>query len=419
MSAADNEDLALTPEKAARLLAAGAVLPPGTEVAGERAVSLTARTYRHPGLDDRIVVRLTPGELGAAEDAAAGFLGLTLDGEPAEVGLGLRQSLGFPEWVLAHHPEDGHQALALLPELERAAKQVRSRPKAALQTYQAIADRLAAALPHFLPTYFEQVGRTFLAEENVTYASQMFTKARRAESAHGLELDEDRLDEVFLEFALAGALPAKALVDYGKALSSRVPPVEALQRYTRLCSRRTAGGLTPSAQLATELRRLAKASGADAAAVERQYLAGLLTLPATLRAPEGWWKSHRAAIVELLRTDLDLRLALLNVMPDGDDANLPGLWLAILTEGGAIQALHDDAPDDAVFPDDGAAGWLRRFQSLRSGWRARNRMPELYSLVERCAGRLRSELTAAGETLTADGDLDLLDLVLTLGLPVA
>lgn len=122
----------LTPEDAAGLLAAGAILPPGTAVAGERAVSLTARAYRHPALDDRVVVRLTPGELGAAEDAAAGFLGLAPDGEPAEVGLGLRQSLGFPEWVLVHHPKDGHQALALLPELERAAKQVKSRPKAAL-----------------------------------------------------------------------------------------------------------------------------------------------------------------------------------------------------------------------------------------------------------------------------------------------
>ncbi|MEY9930567.1 hypothetical protein ABH926_005214 [Catenulispora sp. GP43] len=408
----------LTPEDAAGLLAAGAILPPGT-AAGERAVSLTARAYRHPALDDRVVVRLTPGELGAAEDAAAGFLGLAPDGEPAEVGLGLRQSLGFPEWVLVHHPEDGHQALALLPELERAAKQVKSRPKAALQAYQGIADRLAAALPHFLPTYFEQVGRVFLGAENVTYASQMFTKARRAESTHGLELDEDRLDEVFLEFALAGALPAKALVDYGKALAARVSPGEALHRYTRLCSRRTAGGLTPSAQLATELRRLAKAAGADAAAVEREYLAGLLTLPATLRAPEGWWKSHRAAIVSLLRQDPELRRALLDVMPGGDEADLPGLWLAILTDGGAIDALYDDAPQDAVRPEDGAAGWLKRFQSMRSGWRARGRMPELYTFVERCQARLREELTASGQTLNAPGDLDLLDLLLALEVPVA
>src|SRR5689334_16570588 len=100
----------MTEEQAAELLQAGAVLPPGTAGAGERAVPLTARTYRHPGLGGRVVVRLVPAELGAAEDQAVGFLGLQPDAEPAEVGLGLRQALGFPEWVLAHHPEDGHHA---------------------------------------------------------------------------------------------------------------------------------------------------------------------------------------------------------------------------------------------------------------------------------------------------------------------
>ena len=72
------------------LLTAGAVLPPDTEEAGERAVPLTARAYRHPGLDDRVVVRLVAGELGAAEDLAAGFLGLEPAAQPAVVGLDYR-----------------------------------------------------------------------------------------------------------------------------------------------------------------------------------------------------------------------------------------------------------------------------------------------------------------------------------------
>ena len=62
---------------ASELLEAGAVLPPGTPGAGEKAVPLTARAYRHPGLDDRVVVRLVAGDLGAGEDLAAGFLGLS------------------------------------------------------------------------------------------------------------------------------------------------------------------------------------------------------------------------------------------------------------------------------------------------------------------------------------------------------
>lgn len=246
------------------MLAAGAVLPPDTGDAGERAVPLTARSYRHPGLDDRVVVRLVAGELGAAEDLAAGYLGLERDGEPAVVGLGLRQSLGFPEWVLVNHPADGHHALGVVPDLERAARQVRSRPKAAMDAYAEIGARLAASVPHFLPTFYEQAGRVFLAEENATYAAQLFTRARKAESEHGLVIEEDRLDAVFLEFALAGALPVKVLSAYGRELAARVPAEEALRRFTRLCLRRTAGGLPPSAQMAGDLRKLARAADRDA-----------------------------------------------------------------------------------------------------------------------------------------------------------
>lgn len=270
--------------EAAELLANGAVLPPGTEGGGERAVPLTARAYRHPGLDDRVVVRLVAAELGAAEDLAAGFLGLVPDGEPAEVGIGLRQSLGFPEWVLVHHPADGHHALGVVPELDRIARQARTKPKAALDAYQLLAGQLAAAVPHFLPTFYEQAGRVFLGVEDATYAAQMFTRARRAEAEHGLTVDEDRLDGVFLEFALAGALPVKVMSGYAKELAARVPAPEAFGRFRRLCVRRTAGGLQPAASMAGELRKLAKAAGLDPVAEEGAYLAELLALPATLRA---------------------------------------------------------------------------------------------------------------------------------------
>ena len=412
------------------LLKAGAVLPPDTEGAGDRAVPLTARAYGHPGLEGRTIVRLVAGELGAAEDLAAGFLGLTPSAEPVVVGLGLRQALGFPAWVLAHHPEDGHQALAVVPELERAAKQAKSKPKAALDAHQVLAAQLAAAVPHFLPTFYEQAGRVFLAVENPTYAAQMFARARTAEAEHGLVVDEDRLDAVFLEFALAGALPVKVLAGYAKDLSARVTAPEALRRFASLCVRRTAGGLPPSAQMTTELLRLAKAAGDDVVAVEGAYLADLLALPATMRAPEGWWRSHRAAFVRLARQDTAFRTTLLNVMPPGGTDAFAELWLSILIDSGATEALSEPlgtpaareaAADSGVTagPADGTAGWFTRFTRLRgSEWHQR-RMPELYALVERMAGRLRAELAETGEALAIPGDVDLLDLLLSLGVPIA
>ncbi|MFJ3927689.1 DNA-binding protein [Streptomyces sp. NPDC090022] len=406
------------------LLRAGAVLPNGTTGAGADAVDLTARTYRHPGLDeDRVVVRLAPAELGAAEDLAAGFLGLVRDeGEPPVVGLSRRQALGFPEWVLVHHPEDGHHALAVVPELDRIARQARTKPKAALDACLELADRLAASVPHFLPLFHEQAARILLAVENTTYAAQLFGRARTAEAQHGLDVDEDRLDSVFLEFALAGALPVKVLSGYAKALAVRVSPAEAYERFRRLCVRRTAGGLPPSAQAAVELRRLARAAGLTGTEPEEEYLAELLPLPATLRAALGWWKAHRGALVALARRVPAVRGTLLALTPPGGDVDLVDLWLDVLEESGATAGLADDTLPDEERCADGTAGWLERFCTARhSGWGRRPTNPALLDVVERCAPQLRAELDRPGREAGLQvgvQDADLLDLLLTLDVPV-
>ncbi|PKT69688.1 DNA-binding protein [Streptomyces populi] len=404
------------------LLTAGAVLPPDTEDAEESAVPLTARTYRHPGLDDRVVVRLVAGELGTAEDLAAGFLGLEQDAEPVVVGFGPRQSLGFPEWVLVHHPKDGHHALRVVPDLERAGRQVKSRPKAALDAFVELGERLAASVPHFLPTFYEQAGRMFLAEENATYAAQLFTRARKAEAEHGLTVQEERLDAVFLEFALAGALPVKVLSGYAKELAARVPAEEALRRFIRLCLRRTAGGLPPSVQMANDLRKLARAAGRDANLTEQEYVSELLALPATLRAAAGWWKGHRTALIALATREPRVRGTLLDLMPAAPDSDMPGMWLELLETSGCTAGLWDDSLPEDQRPQDGTAGWLERFlnywQRARS-WRDPSRMAELYPLVERTADRLRTELAASDGALRVVHDLDLIDLLLSLDVPVA
>ncbi|MGW0391307.1 DNA-binding protein [Streptomyces sp. NPDC003042] len=411
-------------DSAAALLRAGAVLPADATGAGADAVALTARTYRHPALgDERVVVRLAAAELGAAEDLAAGFLGLVLDGEPPVVGLGRRQALGFPEWVLVHHPEDGHHALAVVPELDRLARQAKTKPKAALDACHELAGRLAASVPHFLPVFYEQAARTFLAVENTTYAAQLFGRARGSEAQFGLAVDEDRLDAVFLEFALAGALPVKVLTGYGKDLALRVSPAEALDRFRRLCVRRTAGGLPPSAQVAVELRRLARAAGLSGTEAEEEYVAELLPLPATLRAATGWWKSHRTALVALARRVPSVRGTLLGLMPSGGEAaELAALWLELLEESGATAGLADGGLPAEERCADGAAGWLERFHTARySGWGTPPALPALLRLVTRCAERLRTELAAPERQ---DGlrlglqDVNLLDLLLSLGLSV-
>ncbi|WP_405800121.1 DNA-binding protein [Streptomyces sp. NBC_01506] len=414
---------------AEQLLRAGAVLPPGTGDAGEGVVPLTTRAYRHPVLDDRVVVRLVAGELGAAEDLAAGFLGLEPDGEPAEVGLALRQSLSFPEWVLVHHPQDGRQALGLMPELDRIARQAKTKAKVALAAYQQIAGRLADSVPHFLPTFFERAGRMFLEVENPGFAGQMFLRARDAERQYGLAVDEDRLHAVFLEFALAGALPVKALTGHARGLTGRMPADEAYRRFREVCVRRTAAGFEPSIQMSTDLRKLAKAAGMDVPVAEGAYLTDLLALPATRRATPNWWKAQRSALVALARREASTRGTLLNLLPEDDEC--AEFWLELLADCGADAGLCDGAVPAEQRPEDGTVGWYLRFTKYRpSARRTASAMPALLALVERTAGQLRAELAEvdAGAGARADAvkavpipyqDVDLLDLLLSLDVPVA
>ncbi|SCL71177.1 hypothetical protein GA0070606_5639 [Micromonospora citrea] len=424
-------------ESTESLLAAGAVLPADTAGAGDRAVPLTARTYRHPALDDRPVVRLVDAALGEGEDVAVSFLGLAPAAEPVVVGLGPRRPLAFPEWVLVHHPADGRHALAVVPELQKLAKQARSRPKAALDGHQAIADRFARTLPHFLPTFFEQAARVFLAAGQDTYALQLFNKARKAEAQHGLPVDPSRLDEVYVEFVSAKVVSATALAAYAKELAALLPADEALERFCRLALRAATAGVVPSAQSANAVNRLVRAAtkaakagagaksakaGTGAKAVrtvadrEAAYLTELLRLPVVAQAPAGWWKAHLPAVTALAGRDPAIRGRLLDLMPaDRDDLVA---WLALLTDTGALAGLTDPDVPDAARPRDGVVGWLRRFVNrVHSGYHRRP-LPQLYPLVERMADRLRAELADSGETLTVHEDLDLLDLLLALDVPV-
>jgi hypothetical protein len=410
---------AVTEAEAEELLRAGAVLPPGTTGGGDRAVPMFTQAYRHPGLDDRIVVRLVAAEQG--EGLGTGFLGLEPEGEPTEVGLGQPRALGFPEWVLVHHPSDGHLAMSLVEEMNKVARTAKSRPKKARATYESIGERLAGSVPHFLPTFYEQAGRVFLAADETAYASQMFVNARKAETAHALPFDEERMDAVFLEFALAEAVPTKMLSSYAKGLSSRVPAATAFRHLRGLFVRLAANGLPPSSPGAGDLRRLAKAvAGGNALAEEIAYLREMLTLPGTVKAPPGWWKTHRPALLELTRQEPAFRGTLLELMPSDVGA---GRTAPVAGPVGEVRC-HRRA--------------LRRHPARRGASRRRyGRMdPQIPGAV---AGRLsprsgRSCIHSStawpthcapnwrppdGVLTPPVGDVNLLDQLLSLGIPVA
>ncbi len=416
---------ATTPEA---LLDAGAVLPPGTLPGAGRPDSaadvLTARGYAHPALDGRRIVRLVPGALGRAEDLALEFLGLTPEGEPAEVGQVRQEALGFPAWALVHDPANGHHALALVKDLERLARQARSKPGAAKDGFDALATRLGRAVPHFLPTFCEEVGRIFLAHDNRTYAAAWFGRAREAERTHNLAVDEERLRAVFLEFALAGALTVKSLRQYVKELAQRLDPLTAWQRFRQLCTERSAAGMAPYAGVAEDARALIRAAGLDRPEHERALLAELLDSPAVNRAPAAFWKSWHGALIDLGRREAAVRTRLLELLPDPagsgtDSTAYDTAWLAVLAETGAEELLTGARPEGA----EPAAAWLQRWcHHLGRGWRSRPSCPATLALAGRMAERLRADAVPVDlftGIRASHTRLDLLNLLLAAGVPVA
>ncbi|MBD0670160.1 hypothetical protein [Streptomyces sp. CBMA156] len=416
-------DRTATPEE---LLDAGAVLPAGTLPDAGRPDSaadvLTARGYTHPALDGRRIVRLVPGSLGPAEDLALDFLGLVPETAPAEVGQVRQEALGFPAWALVHDPANGHHALALVKEMERLARQATSKPGAAKDGFDELATRLGRAVPHFLPTFCEEVGRIFLGHGNQTYAAAWFGKARDAERTYGLTVDEERLRAVFLEFALAGALTVKSLRQYVKELAQRLDPLTAWQRFRQLCTERSAAGMAPYAGVAEDARALVKAAGLDRTEHERALLAELLDSPAVNRAPGAFWKSWHGALVELGRSDAAVRTRLLELLPDPaspDPAPHDTAWLAVLTETGAEALLTGPRAEGA----EPAAAWLQRWCNHHGrGWRNRPSCPDTLALAGRMVERLKADAVPVDlhtGVRASRTRIDLLDLLLTAGVPVA
>lgn len=409
-------------ERAAALLEAGAILPPAT-LTGDDTDTLTARSYRHPVLPGRTVVRLVPGTLGEAEDLALDFLGLTREPDAPTIGQVRRETLGFPAWALVNDPANGHHALALVQDIERLAAMAATRAGAAKDGFDALGTRLDRSAPHFLPTFYEQAARVFLTHDNTQYAAAFFGKARAAERVHSLEIDEARQRAVFLEFAFAGALTVKALKEHLKDLTARLSPGAAWAEFRQLTVERCAAGLPPYASLPQDARALLRAAGLDQAREERDLLRELLASPAVVRAPLSFWQSYREPIVALAADEPAVRRRLLEFIPaTATDEAADTLWLSLLADAGAQDLLT--APDTGGgAPGVDAADWLSRWAAhLRSGWQRTDRSPLTYALVVRMAPRLRT--AGRPTTIAAAGrygrtDLELLDVALDNGIPVA
>jgi hypothetical protein len=406
------------------ILKAGGLVPVGAKLGEDDAVdTVVARAYRHAVLPGRTVVRLTAQSVATGDDLEMATLGFGAGEDRGVVGQERRRPLGFPGWALVHDPKNARFALDVVKEFKKHARKAKSKPGHAKDGIDAIAEKLARSVPHFLPSFYEEAGRAFIEHGATTFAATCFGKAREAEAVHSLEVDEEHRVHGFLEFALAGAVTTKALTQYAKDLADHHEPKVAYAHFRQLCLQRTLGGVPPWSGMAKELRRLAKAAKLDPDREDAAFIAEIVESPALGKAAGEFWRAYAAPITALGKENPSVRGALLNLFPTGSahSPELDEIWLDLLEATGATQALVSDDAPEAARASGGRAAWFDKLTAhLARSWRNSTISGRAFGLLRRMAPMLIADarpITCAGRYHRID--LDLCELALELGVPVA
>ena len=382
---------------------------------------LVALSFVHPALDGRTVVRLVEGSLDTATTAEMNVLGFEAAAEKIAVGRTRKRALGFPAWALVHHPAKARFALEVMREFRKGATRAKTKPGHAKDAFMEIAKKLERSVPAFMPSYWEEVGRTFLAEDATNLAAQAFEKARTAERAYKLPVDEDLRAAAYLEFSAAGAVPAKSLAGYADDLLAAFGGKEAEKRFLELNIQRIKAGTPPWTGLAKELSKLAKAAkrGDDA---EAAFLTEVLASPSLKKAPPDFWAAYRETLMKLAAGSDEAKMRVIWLFPE--PRSFPKFlptWLELLERIGAV---------DAVTKSGEAARFvaaLTRFVTFSDEWGGREEpiAPAYFEILAKLAPVLAKsgEPVAIGsyERWGDDGSYspDVLEAALGLGLTLA
>lgn len=406
-----------------QLFEAGAFLPPNTKLKrDDHADDISARTYTHPALGDQPVVRLTPDNLAAGDDLTMDFLGFEAPQVIGPVAKQRRRALGFPGWALVNDPKHAKFALEVVKDFKKHSRKAKSKPGHANDGFLEIAAQLGKSVAHFLPSFWEQVGREYIELGNSTYASRAFSKAREAENVHGLKVDEKLRQDAFLEFALSGCVSAKVLTEYGKELQTAHKPKEAWDFFRDLCVRRTLGGLAPWTSMIKDVQSLVKAAKLDVEEEIHKLLTEMIDSPALSRASQGFWKGASKFIKTLVKKDDHVAGALLNLIPQTSSWERDDIWwwLDFLEEWKILENAWAEGVSTEAGPEGGPASWVSRVLQIPSRPRQK-----VFDILDAMAERLKKD----GQPVVPyqkprwgdrrEAEIDVLETLLEQGVPIA
>ncbi len=397
----------LIPHDPTATVAAGGIAPLKAKlVSDERTTPVTARSYAHPAIPGKVVVRLEPDAIAAGTDAEMAAFGFAAPEVSAPLGQVRFRTLGFPAWALVHEPKKAKVALDVTDDMRVAKRLVVAKPGHARDAFEKIAKTLQRSAPQFLPSFWEECGRVIADHASTAMAAQCFEKARAAERAFKLSPDGEATDAVFVEFALLGALAVKSLSAYAKELVKSAGGKEAYRRFRSIIIKRALGGMPPYSGMLKDLGALVAAAGLDEEAEQDALFAELVEAPGVAKAPAEFWSSARPSLVKI---GAPVRARLRAIWPEprggSDDARTAfrTTWLEILRETGALGDL----------PDEGLGAWVSRLVSYAGG------VPAVIASLRELAPRLvalRQPISVHADSRWQETPLlDLAELALELG----
>lgn len=309
-------------------------IEPLTHRPREQTQHLTAATYTLPG---RTIIRLVPDALVEAEDHTLATIGA----QPVShtpVGYTTPRAIGFPAWPILSDPDNAHHALHLVGDLEWARRRAGSAKTKVKERLDQLAATLSASAPHFVPTLLEEAARIFAAADNLTYAGQMFNKARETERTHSLAVDPQRHRVMFQEFTALGVVGIKALRTEATTAPARDGnPDETLDYLIGLNATRLRAGYGPYRGMMRDLRAAGKIAGLSAADTDDRFLDAVVGIPGVLHASADFLTGVRDSLVRYARTRPAVRALVLHTRPQELDTDG---YLALLEDCGALAEIR-------------------------------------------------------------------------------
>ncbi|MFD1938585.1 DUF4132 domain-containing protein [Nonomuraea mangrovi] len=414
------------------LLRAGAVLP-GAPAGSDEDMCVAVR-YEHSVLDEPVVelVRRAAVDGDKAEKSL-------YDLDPvAETGVGTVHAgpLGFLASALHRYPAHRARILAAHTDLRAARGLAARKPGLARTALTRTGDDLETHAPELLPPFYEECARILAAAGSARFAAAFFEKARAAEDAHALPVDEAALVAAHLA-AGPDAAGTATLKKHGKRLAARHPAPGAYRWHRSLLTEwceEVPDGADGALALADGWAALAKAAGHALGGLEdERAVRAVLESGCMDSAPQALWKFVLPLLGPMARADAGIGRALLGILPlpakDIPEAKSAAVSVLLANLAGAgLTAPFTTSPGLA-----GAAAkdWLGRFLKLYAGLALP--VAGLGDLLHDAGTRLRAEGLTCDDHEAVLGvdedevnrweetaaDLPLLDLLLDRGVPLA